>query len=218
MLRKDPIKAIKENGWEAEDFILGIAQEGTPEGQARRQQREMQEQLAEIREWKAQQAEAARKQEEVFQEQKNRAYRQKVEQTFLATAFNEEKHPHVASFYKGHEQGLIAEADVIAEQYRHLTGKEASFDDIAEYLEERAQKWYKSMSSGSSASSSGQQVLAPVTKGRPTQGSVTGRTLSPEGSSERRTLGATLKDLDGDERLAAAREAVAAAMHASGER
>src|SRR4051812_48313238 len=34
ILRKDPIRAIKENGWDPESFILDVARDGTPEGQA----------------------------------------------------------------------------------------------------------------------------------------------------------------------------------------
>lgn len=212
LLRKDPIRAIKENGWDPETFILDIARDGTPEGQAARESRELREQVAEMNRWREEQAKAfqAQKQREV--QQQNVQYRQDVEREFLKTSLDDAKYPNIASMYKGHEHGLIAEGDVIAEQYRNLTGKEASFDDIAEYLEERTANWYKSRSGG-------QQVAATqVPKGRPTQGSATGRTLTPEGSSERRSLGVTLKDLDGDERLAAAREAVAAAMNASGTR
>ncbi len=145
-----------------------------------------------------------------------RNFRQHVEREFLKTAFESKTpdgtdlHPHLSSFYKGHEVGLLAEADVVAEQYRSVTGKEASFQEITEYLEERAAKWYKSMS--------GAQVVPTVT-GKPTQGSVTGKkSLSPAGSSERRSLGNALKDLDGDERLEAAKEAVRSAIHHSGER
>lgn len=217
MLRSDPVRAIRENGWDPEEFIVGIAQEGTPEGQARRQQRELQAQLAEMNAWRKEQAESAQRAQEEAQTRQQAQYRQQVEQTFLKVALDDDKHPHLSSYYKGHEHGLIAEADVIAEQYRHLTGKEATFEDIAEYLEERQAKWYKSFSARSGAQQS-QQAPASVSQGRPTQGNATGRTLTPQASSERRSLGAALKDLDGDERLAAAREAVASAIHASGER
>lgn len=214
MLRKDPVRAIRENGWTPEDFITDLATDGTPEGQARRQQRELQQQIAEINAWKQQQAEERaqyQRQQEVAQRQ---GFRQHVEQQFLATAFQatqdgQPANPHLATFYKGHEHGLIAEADVIAEKYRAVTGKEASFAEITEYLEERAAKWYKSMNGAKAA---------PVSAGRPTPGSATGRRLGPQSTGERRSLGTTLKDLDGEERLEAAKEAVRAAIHASNER
>ncbi len=216
LLRKDPIRAIRENGWDPEEFILDIANDGTPEGQARRQQRELQSQLKEIQDWKRQQAEAAETQRREQEHHQRKNFRQQVEREFLGTAFQKTQdgnaaNPHLASFYKGHEVGLLAEADVVAEQYRNATGKEASFSEITEYLEERAARWYKSMS--------GAQAAPSVSQGRPTPGSATGkRSLSPNGSSERRSLGNTLKDLDGDERLEAAKIAVRAAINASGER
>ena len=220
MFRKDPIRAIRENGWDnPEEFILDIAQDGTPEGQARRQHREMQAQIKEMRDWKDQQAEHARQQHAQQQQAQQRQYRQQIEQEMLKTAFVEEQHPHLVSFYKGHEVSLIAEADVVAEQYRAVTGKEASFAEIAEYLEERAAKWYKSMGGKGNATNRAPQAGAQIQSGRPTQGSATGKkSLGPAGSSERRTLGTNIADLDGEDRLEAARTAVRAAFHASGER
>ncbi len=211
VLRKDPTRAFKEMGWDPEEAILDMARAGTPEGQAARQAREMREQLKEIHDWKAQQARDQEAYQEHRQKQQQVTYRQQVEKAFVGIAMDEGKHPHLAGMYAGHEAGLLAEADVIAEQYRNLTGKEASFEDVAEYLEERSANWYKKMSTR------GQQAPAQVTTGTPTQGNATGRTLSPTDSSERRSLGTVLKDLDGEERLAAAREAVGAAFRYSGE-
>ncbi len=215
VLRKDPAKAFREMGWDPESAILDMAREGTPEGLAARQQREMQAELAEIRQWKAEQARQAENAQAQRQQHQQVAYRQQVEKAFTSLALDDTKHPHLAGMYQGQEALLLSQADVIAEQYRNLTGKEASFEDVAEYLEERSANWYKTMSTKGTG---GQQVQAAVTKGKPARGNGTGQSLTPEGSSERRTLGTTLKDLDGEERLAAAREAVGAAIRYSGER
>ena len=218
-IKTDPVRAFRENGWDPEAVILDLARDGTPEGVAARQQREFQSQLKEMQDWKLQQEQSR---QEATRQAESRAWdarRAQVEQEFVGTALNEEKHPHLSSFYSGHEASLVAEGDSVADQYRALTGKEATSSEIAEYLEERAAKWYKTMSSKSQALvAGGQQTRPPVTQGRPTQGSATGRTLSADDSSERRSLGASFKDLDGDERLAAAREAVGAALRASSER
>lgn len=225
-LRKDPIRAIRENGWDPEAFILDIARDGTPEGQAAREARELREQLQEMRDWKAAQEKARTDAEEANRSQRQNQHRATVEQSFVAHALDEASYPHIASFYKGHEASLVAEGDSVADQYRAATeirdpntgrliqaGKEATAKDIAEYLEERHANWYKSRSGTQSSGQTAKQTSAAVvTKGRPTQGSATGRTLSPEDTSERRSLGTSFKDLDGDERLAAAREAVGAAM------
>jgi len=219
VIKTDPVRAFRENGWDPESVILDLARDGTPEGQAMRAQRELQAQLKEMQDWKAaqeaQRVEAQRQAEARAWDQR----RAQIEQEFVTTALNEDKHPHLTAFYKGHEASLVAEGDSVADQYRALTGKEATSTEIAEYLEDRAAKWYKTMSSRSQApSAAGQQNRPVVTQGRPTQGSATGRTLSADDSSERRSLGASFKDLDGDERLAAARDAVGAALRASTER
>ncbi len=220
MFRKDPVRAIRENGWDnPEDFILDIAQDGTPEGAARRAQRELQAQIAELREWKQEQANQAQANAQRQQQAQSQQFRQNIERELLRTVFakdgESEKHPYTTAMYQGHEVSLIAEADLVAEQYRAVTGKEASFAEIAEYLEERSQKWYKSIHS----KQGGAQAAPPVTQGRPPQGSATGKkSLSPAGGSERRTLGTTYADLDGEERREAAMTAVRAAIHHSGER
>lgn len=218
LLRTDPVRAIKENGWDGEKFILDIAMDGTPEGARARQERELMARLERAEAWQKSQQDAETERKQEYEVNQRRQFRQNVEREFLKTTFDTktddgaDKHPHLASFYKGHEVGLLAEADVVAEQYRNMTGKEATFAELAEYLEERAAMWYKSMSSKG-------QAPRLVTQGRPTQGSATGKkSLSPSGSSERRTLGSTYADLDGEDRLEAAKVAVRAAIHASGER
>lgn len=218
LLKKDPIRAIRENGWDPEEFILDIAADGTPEGQARRQQREYQAKIAELENWRAEQQQAAVRQQEEQEKHQKAQFRNNVEQEFLRTAGSRNpdgnhKNPHLVAMYKDDPGALVSQADHVAEKYRAATGRDATFGEIAEYLEERATKWYKSISSGAP------QAGAPVTQGRPTQGSATGkRSLSPNGSSERRSLGASIQDLDGDERRSAAMDAVRAALHASGER
>ena len=219
MLRKDPIRAIRENGWDPEEFILDIANDGTPEGQAKRANRELLARLERAEAWQQEQVAERQRQAQEAQAREGAQFRQDVERQFLNTAAPREadgthKNKHLVSFYRDDPEGLCVQADLVADRYRAATGKEATFGEIAEYLEERAAKWYKSMSSGSAP-----QVGAPVTSGKPTQGSATGkRSLSPNGSSERRSLGVSLKDLDGDERREAAMDAVRAALHASGER
>lgn len=219
MLRKDPARAIRENGWDPENFILDLAQEGTAEGKAARERREWAEQMKEMRDWKAEQERQRQEYGENQKVQARQQHRSGVENKFVTLVMDAEKSPHLSSFYEGHHAGLvglIAEGDAVADQYRELTGKEATVDEIVEYLEERKANWYKSRS-GAGSTQGNQQAQVSVTKGRPTQGSATGRTLSSEDSSERRSLGKSFSDLDGDERLAAAREAVGAALRSSGE-
>ncbi len=207
-IKSDPARAIREGGYEPEQFILDLAQEGTPEGQVKRQNREIQEQLAEIKAWRQEQAQAAQRQQQQYQQHQQVQARQSAVQSFVKLGLDEEKYPHVANFYTGQERALVAFGDLAAEEYRHLSnGKEGSFEDILDYIEdqlaERANTWYSKKSKGGQKADTSTQEK-PKSKGK---------TLNPESSGERRThTRNALLDLDGDERLEAARQAVARAM------
>lgn len=213
LLKKDPLKAIRENGWDPEEFILDIANDGTPEGQAKRQARELQQHLRELQEWKRAQEESVEAQRREYAEQQKVEARAAVERDFLRTAGEKlpdgsHRNHHIVSMYKEDPAALIVQADIVANRYRQATGKEATYAEIVEYLEERASKWYKELS----APKAGSQVSAP-----PAQGSSGKKSLGQAGSTERRSLG-TVQDLDGEERLEAAKEAVRSALRSGGHR
>lgn len=208
-IKTDPARAIREGGYDPEQFILDLAQEGTPEGQAKRQQREIQSQLAEIKAWREEQAQQQQQQRAHYQQQQAVQARQSAVQDFVKLGMNEDKYPHVANFYAGQERALVALGDLTAEEYRSLSnGKEGSFEDILDYLEdqlaEKAKAWYSKNGKGS------QKADTQITQEKPKS---KGKTLSPESSGERRShTKNALADLDGDERLEAAKQAVARAM------
>jgi hypothetical protein len=221
LYKRDPVRAIRELGGSSpEDFILDIAQEGTPEGQAKRAHRELLERLDRAEQWQKQELESRQKQAEERELHQKRAHRQQIEQNFLTEA---SRHESLVDMYKGYEVELIAQADIVAEKYRDATGKDASFAEIAEYLAERHEKWYKNRAGKNGATGLGQpsaaQAAAVISAGSPTQGVTPGkkRPTSTSGS-ERRSLGASFADLEGEERLEAAKTAVRAAIAASGDR
>lgn len=221
-LKSDPARAVLEAGWEPEDFILSLAREGTEEGKMARALRQQQQELAEL---KAYREEQIRQQQEYAQQQQlqHEAYRrQTVEQTFLKSALDEKARPHTAAFYKGRERALVAEGDLVAAEYRELTGKEADLDQIADYIEDqlaqRAKLWYETARKLGLTDYEAQQVAASEIGGDGGTGASVppagkrGKTLSGSMASERRSLGSALKDLDGEERLEAAKEAVRQAL------
>lgn len=214
-LKDDPAAAVMEAGWEPEEFIINLAKEGTEEGKQARLQRQMQQELAEMRQWKQQQAQQAEQARQYYEHQQQVQYRQSVEKEFTAYALDEKVRPHTANFYKGRERALLAEGDYVAADYRELTGKEASLDQIADYIEEqlaeRYQTWYDTSRKLGLTKAEAHEVAASETGGEPSTGK-RGKTLSGSMTSERRSLGSALKDLDGDERLEAAREAVRQAI------
>lgn len=206
LLRSDPARAIREIGWEPEQFIVDLAKEGTPEGQMARAIREQQAQMAEIRAFQESQLRQAQAQAQQVEEYRRAQHRASVESEFLKHAFDEEKAPHTATFYKGQEEALFAFGDLVAREFRKLSGgREAELHEIAEFIEdhlaERAKTYY-------SKSKSGNQDKSDV---KP-KGSK-GKSLTPEVSGERRALSRqNLKDLDDDDRIKLAAESVAAAI------
>ncbi len=209
-LRQDPARAIREIGYDPEKFILDLAQEGTPEGAARRKQQEIDDQLAEIKAWRKSQEQEVVTRQQRAQEEHQRQYREHATQTFLNKAFNEEKYPHVANFYKGDERSLIAVGDATAADYRQLSGgKEGSYEDILDYLEDnlatRTKTWY------SKGTVKQEKIVEPKVPPKSK-----GKSLSPDNTGERRSLHAKdLRDLNAEERIEAARQAVSVALSAS---
>jgi hypothetical protein len=211
-LKSDPVAAVREAGWDPEEFILSLAKHGTPEHQADMKRRQEQDRLAQLEAWRDQQAQQLEQQKRAWQEQQITQHRQGVEQQFLSLAMSD-KAPNLADMYKGREATLIAEGDYVAQQYRQLTGKEASLEDIVEYLEEQVSErlngWY-TKKSGAGAQQRTQEAGSQKT---PSGGQATGgRTLRGSDSGERRSLSKPIEDLDDDERREAAKAAVRAAL------
>lgn len=215
-LKENPVEAVREAGWDPEEFITNLAMDGTPEGKAEARIRQMQAQIAEQNRWREDQL----RQQEAYlrhqQEQQARSYRQNIEGQFLQTAL---KQPLTAQFYKGREAALIAEGDMIAMQYRKLTGgREASVPEIAEYIEqvlaERAEAWYQSKNKKQTEETEeedSQQVREPEPK--PEGVKKAGKTLNPDNSGERRALSKRLDDMDEDERKEVAKQEVRKALN-----
>lgn len=207
LIKSNPALLLKEQGLDPEQFILDLAEDGTPQGQLRKQQRELQEQLAEIKNWKAEQAkqvELAQQQAQIGQIQ---AYRNHVEKQFLDSALNQESSPLTSMFFGKHKAALIAFGDHVAAEFRELSnGREADIQDIVKYIEEEladgVKSWYEK--------NHGVQKAQTPSKTPPKK--VKGSTLSPEMSGERRALSKTFKDLDDEERLEAAKRSVGVAL------
>lgn len=222
LLRTDPAAAVRANGWEPEDFILNLAQSGTPEGKAQAELRAIKQQIAEQAQWREQQLQAQQKAAEEAQYHQAVHYRQHVEKTFLGSAMDEKKYPHIAEMYKGREAALVAEGDLIAAQFRQLTGREADFmTDIPDYIEEvlaeRAKAWYdkvgKSKYGSQQVDESAEEESAQEEVSRTSGRKPIGKTLNPDSSGERRALSRMDKDLDGDERIELARAEVRKALN-----
>lgn len=217
-LRKDPAKAVRDLGWDPEQFILDLAQEGTPEGQAKRQHQALMAQIEELKQWKSSQAQQVEQQKAQYQQHQMVQARQNAVGEFLNKGMNEEKYPHVATFYKGKEKFLVAQGDIAAEEYRNLSGgKEASYEDLLDYLEDELASSTTAVYTkrGTKTGSSQRSDIASKSTNKNSQSSK-GKSLNPDVSGERRTLAPKdLRDLDADERLEAAKQSVRVALAAS---
>lgn len=210
-LTRDPARAIRQLGLDPEQYIMQLAQEGTPEGQAARKQREIDAQLAEIKQWRDQQAQLLEQQKYQAQVQHIAQLREQAIADFTALGMQEEKYPLTSNFFKGNEKALVAWGDLAAEEYRQLSnGREGSYADILDYIEdqlaERSNHWYTKRN--------GQKAVQEQPKAQPAKSK--GMSLNPDASGERRALSPKVLDFKDDaERLAAAKDAVAVALAAS---
>lgn len=207
--RKNPADAVRDMYGDPEQFIIDLAQDGTPEGKLARQQRELQRQIEEINVWKQQQFQREQEMAQERQYQQLSAHRQSVESQFLGYALAEER-PFTSTLYKDNQGALVHFGDLVAAEYRQLSGgKEASLSEIADYIEdylaERVDAVYKTRAA---------KKEPAVVQGKPPK-AAKGKTLTPELSSERRAVGKNLDDLDNEERLEAAKEAVGLALAAT---
>jgi hypothetical protein len=210
-LRKDPARAVREAGWEPEQFILDLAQEGTPEGQAKRQQMELQRRMDAFDAWQRQQEASARKAQEEAHMRAAQDNRKQVVNSFLTMSKNEERYPHINALYGGNEHFLVAAGDLTAEEFRKLSGREGSFEQILDYLEDELAERSKKLYTNRSTVQQEPQGRALQSSKEPSKGK--GKSLSPEFSGERRALvQSELKDLPDDERREAAKQAVKVAV------
>lgn len=211
-LRQNPALAVREAGWDPEQFINDLAMDGTPEGNLRRQQQVLERQIKEMNDWKEAQVRQQQEALKQYESQQAAQFRQHIENRFLSVAMNKEKSPTLNALFSGNEAGLIYQGDLVAQEVRQLTGgREATPEEIAEALEEKfagaLDSWYKSRQSG--------QVSAQVVSAKPAE-VLRGKTVSPNSGGERRSLSPkNLSELDGDERLEAARQAARIAIRAS---
>ena len=208
-IQRDPARAVREAGYDPEQFIMDLANEGTPEGKAQRQIREMQRQIQEMNDWRSQQAEQAKRWQQQQERQQKIDYRERATKTFVEKGMDEEKYPHVSNFYKGQERALIAYGDAVEEEYVALTGRNPdSFESILDYIEDqlanKAKAWYAKVSNTGKNQKPVEEEPKPKSKGK---------SLSPDASGERRALKPQRpSDEDDAERLERAKQEVAVAL------
>lgn len=206
-LRQDPARALKAIGIDPEEFILGIAQAGTPESRLAQQLKAQEEKLNEFEKWKLAQAEELQKKQQEQQRAQAQEFRSKVETDFMSMA-SSDKYTNVKRALEIgliSKKALINDADDLADQYREATkGEEASLEELLEYIDTQFASAIGKLSGTS-------QVKRSTEEGKPSQGA-SGKTLSQDDAGERRALSRDLRSADSDERREAAKKAVGAVL------
>ncbi len=208
-LKTDPVRAIREAGWDPEELVMSLARETTNEGALARQLRKQQEmidaQQAKIKAWDEQ----IETQTKTQAQQAEKARTEATEKAFLDVALNAEKFPALARLKGRRERVLLEEAHEVAREYHRRTGEWASHDDLAEYLQS---EWSSLMtpqeSSQKLASASGKQASQP-------KAGTSSRSITTSQASERRSVNVDPDEMDDEERRQAAREAVRKAVRES---
>jgi hypothetical protein len=202
-LKSDPIKALQAAGVDPEAFIMQLANEGTPQSLADKKLQEQDRKLKEFEEWKSAQerkAQEAAKQAQLAQIQQ---FRSSVETEFFQKV---ESSKHIKEAMEAGlftKEDLVQKGDSVADQYRQLTGQEASLADIVAYIDSQVGKAYQKLKGT-------QQVAAPVIQPKPGPSAKKAPvTLSADDASERRSLDKQVSlEMDRDERIKLANKAV----------
>lgn len=193
-------EALRELGWEPEDFITAAARAKTPEGRLEAlilaQNEEIHSLKAKAEGWEKQGAEQKAAAEKAADDSRIKT----IETNFIKTAIDPDKYPSLAKRYAkpARHLTLLFEAHNVAREYRLATGgDEADFDQIAKYLEDEENGDVETETETEDAS----KQKKASTKGKATQaGKPPGkRTLTSSDSSERRSVPTVEKIDDLDE-------------------
>ncbi len=207
-LAKEPLKAIKELGWDTKQLVDEVAREGSAEWQALKRQEAKLEALAaengELKAWR--ESQAAR---EAKYDQERAAYsKRETEKQFLGLI---PEGSAARTLYD--ESEILAKAHSAADEYfQKSNGKVASLEDLRDYLEEQASKRLAGIREQQPGTSAAQQAAK---KASATQPKANGpRALSAASASERRTSPKPRADWDESDLYAEMKAAADAAMKA----
>jgi hypothetical protein len=137
-------EALKDLGWDPEEFVVTAAEANTPMGKLQALVRQQAEQIAKLSGKAESWEKEAEENKTKAQKQAEEAALRQTEENFQKVALDAEKFPTIARLYGDDDedkQVLLMKAHNVARRYRAATGgEEATFEQIAEYLEQRAQE------------------------------------------------------------------------------
>lgn len=204
LLKKDPVRAIKESGLRPDEFLLSLTEEDTPDSRLRKQIQQQQEELQAMKRWREEQEQQRAEYERQSRMQMREQHRDTVLGQFTKMALDPDASPHLSAMYEDDVDALIFQGDKIAYQYRMEEGKEIPIEDIVLLLEYRAEQRYKRIEGKKSANKQ-----LPPSEPKTAAKSQPSRTITAEVASERKTGSRKLSaDSSDEERRAAAIRAV----------
>lgn len=204
-LRKDPLGAVQEAGWDPDEFVLNASRRNDPGALAQREAMAVKRELEELKTWRQQQEEGAKRRDEEQQQRYQQAQAEQAKQGFLKTALDAATYPTLAQVYTKRPHLLVSEAERVANEYFEATkrqtgkGEYATWKEIAEYLESE----HIDVRASPPAEGSREAPQAERAPGK--------RTLTPEKASERRSAPEPEGEATREELVALSRRALAGA-------
>lgn len=205
-LRKDPLSAIRDAGWDPKGLMMNLAEDGTPQATMQRQLMEANARAArvesEFRAYVEGQQRSQAEQQRLAQEAHHREQANK----FVAFATTDQR-PSLAAMFGGEDRPaelrklLVDQADAEVDRYKSEHGVYPTWDQVADTLEQRYSK-------GKSAAQP--KAEAPKNSGKPPS-----RAVSQAAASEKRTSQKSWDEMsDREQRQLMIQEAEAAAKAA----
>lgn len=205
-LRDDPMEALRAAGKDPEEFFTDIATANTPEGHMRKTLMQLQQELQAERALRQNREQQEKIQREQWERQQVEQQRKGIIDGYLKEARDAEKYPTISKVFGFSERILVEAGHEAADLFREATGKQATYDQICEFLEEQA-----SLALGTDGK-------AKSVNGKSGQGGKTLPKSQPGQNGERRSFKAEPTEKDSwEERERKARLAIRAALKDAGE-
>lgn len=137
-LRDNPMDALRAAGKDPEEFFTDIATANTPEGQMRKTVFQLQRELEAERSLRQNREQQEKLQREQWERQQVENQKKGIIDGYLKEARDAEKYPTISKVFGFSERILVEAGHEAANLFREATGKQATYDQVCEFLEEQA--------------------------------------------------------------------------------
>lgn len=201
LLREKPVEAFRQAGIDPEAFVSDVVKDGTPEGRMEQYIRRQDAELRQLRELVQQRFQSDEERQKQYLSRQEEERRSGIVKAYLAEAKEEEKYPHLNAAFGGNDELLVAMGHKVADLYRSVTGKQPTWSQIAEYIEEDISGRVSKLTE----KASGKKAVAGAT-------GKASRSLNSAMASERKSVEVPVKGASWEDRKKAAAKAAAEAI------